>query len=265
MNISKMNKTINVNGDTLRIVEYTNPLFRGNAKTSSYTTANKHYGNTYNKFFTTIKEETIPYIKNELKGYIKTWVPMEPLRLLHIFDLETRHSLNKLVNKTLLNTAFPVVRNKVYRYSEEDTAQIDAKLLSELCTIQDNDGNKIDGYIIEKQTDYTTANNGRNIVKFHSEIGLCKSALKKLQLEKNSVNERRYGTIRANKTKRRGSFNESFLLPNNNKYASPPKKSKVTLKSNIRNLKPVRKALFANNSNNNNKNGKKNNFTNLNF
>jgi len=235
-----------VNGHKLRLVTYEKSLYRGNTMTSNKNTANQHYGTNYNKFFATIKNETKPYIKNARIGYIKEWTPMEPLYLIDIKDLETRRALDHILSdhKDWLNTAFPIVKNKVFRYSEEDTAQIDAKLLNALCSIETDDGRRIDGYYMDSQRNFATTNNLRNIVKFHSEIGLCRSALRKLRLQRNTIETLKQGSkpMKAPRRGRSGSFNNSISM-------SPIKKQAV-----------ISRSLFSgnnSNSNNNNRNTRK--------
>lgn len=255
-------KIVNIDGHKLHIVIYGKSLFRGNTMTSNKNTANQHYGTMYNKFFATMKNETKPYVKNARIGYIKEWIPSESLFLLDIKDLETRKSLEYLLNdyKDWLNTAFPVVKNKVYRYSEEDTAQIDAKLLSALCQIQTPDGHKIDGYFMEKQRNVITMNNGRDIIGFHSEIGLCRSALRKLRLQRNTMETLKQGRkpVKAPRRGRSGSFNNSI-------HMSPIKKQTMTSRSLFsNNTRKVSKSIFSNNNSNNNNTKKiSNHFSNL--
>lgn len=200
---------------------YNAPLYRGDDMTSHHTRANQHYGTALHKFFATKEASTKRYIKNELKGYIKTWEVTEPLHLLDIMDPDTRRALARIIaHPELLDTAFPMKDNKVYRYSEEYTKKDDGKLLAELCQIQTADGSPIDGYYMDEQTDKQTIED-RNMIPFHSEVGLCNSAFKKLLL----VGEpKRYKEApdpkRERNTKKRNLANKS---------SPPPKKLKGTV------------------------------------
>jgi hypothetical protein len=182
---------INIDGHRIRVVEYGEPLFRADDANSHHNSGNQHYGAMYNKFFTTQKNETKSYANRLGKSYTKTWIPSEPLRLIDILHTGTRLELEKLLarNATLLNTAFPVVKNRVYRYSEDETAGIDAELLRAICSLRGNDGKPaFDGFYMKRQTNTTISNNGRSILPFHSEIGLCNSALRKIKLNRGATN-----------------------------------------------------------------------------
>jgi len=241
----------------LRMVWYNAPLYRGDDMTSLHTRANKHYGTEFHKFFATKEASTKRYIKNELKGYIKTWEVTEPLHLLDIMDPDTRGALARIIpHPEFLDTGFPMKDNKVYRYSEEYTKKIDGKLLAELCQIQTADGSPIDGYYMDEQTDKQTIE-GRNMIPFHSEVGLCNSAFKKLLL----VGEpKRYKE--APDPKRKRNTRKRNLA---NKQSSPAKKPKGTvLFQNMRNNSNNNSNNHNNNSNNNNNNSNNNNNNNNN-
>jgi hypothetical protein len=235
-----MNPIILVQGKPLRIREYSNQLFRGNGELrNGKWKANNHYTTQYNRYFTQKKNETRSYIKNKVKGYVKTWIPVEPLRLVDILDVTTRKGLRELIDIESLNMAFPLVNNKVYRYSENNSVSFDNKVLAEICQLRDENGNGIDGYIMDRQDGIATTTNGRNVLNFHSEIGLCKGSLHKLQLAKNGVNFYKFGTKQA--TKKRSINNEStgYGTPEShgilNSYASPTKKQKNNKTKNNRN------------------------------
>lgn len=220
------------------MIRYDAPLYRGDKMTSNETRANRHYTTRYHKFFTTQESETEQYIKKAPKGYTKEWTVTEPLHLIDIMDRETRRELEHLIeHPAFLDTAFPVRHNKVYRYSEDDTAQIDARLLGELCQIQTDDGTPIDGYYMAKQR-LNAANQNRapGIIGFHSEVGLCSSAFRKLLLTRTTLSSKASNVKNERKTKKHNL---------QNKPSSPAKVVKG-------------RKLFNNNNNNNNINNAKN-------
>jgi hypothetical protein len=208
---------------TIRVIEYNSPLYRANSikplKNFGNVYGNAHYSTVYNKFFTTNRNETKSYANRTIKkngtSYTKSWMPKSPLRLIDILDINTRQSLEHFIGpeENLLDTAFPIVNNKVYRYSVDETAEIDAKLLRAICSIKDADGNRLyDGYYMNKQTYTINSKNGRRILPFHSEIGLCSSALRKIKLNSGSVNEKRGAQNPTKKSKN----NKPGINPTNN-------------------------------------------------
>lgn len=220
-------------GRELRMIIYHAPLYRGDKMTSNKEKANLHYTTRYHKFFATQENETAKYIKNELKGYTKEWKVTEPLHLIDILDLETRRALEHLIPQpAFLDTAFPVRHNKVYRYSEDDTAQIDAYLLGELCQIRTDDGTPIEGYYMAKQSKNAASYSGdSDIIGFHSEVGLCRSAFHKLSLTSTKLSKKAPNAKKNRNTKKRG------LL---HRISSPPKIPKghqLFHKNNTRNNK----------------------------
>lgn len=235
---------VRAEGHRLRMITYDAPLYRGDKMTSNETQANRHYTTRYDKFFATRENETAKYIQNALKGYTKEWKVTAPLHLIDILDLETRQALEHLVeHPALLDTAFPIRHNKVYRYSEDDTGQIDAQLLGELCRIRTDDGAPIEGYYMAKQQpNAARQSEDPDIIGFHSEVGLCRSAFHKLFLTRTKFSKKAPNQKNERNTKKRG------LL---HKVSSPAKR-------------PVGKQLFSfsrknNKKNNNNKNNNNNN------
>lgn len=236
-----MNSEITINGNRLRTVVYQKPLYRANSiePRNNHSRANNHYGTNYNRFFATIKNETTSYSKNLVKAYTKEWNVKEPLHLINIMDLDTRRSLEYLLpnHQKGLDTAFPVHHNKVYRYSETHTAQVDASILEALCSLRTENGTPIDGYYMKQQriSPEEKKKLPDKLVGFHSEIGLCRSALHKLDLQ-------------------------SYTLKRN-----PPKINKQTKKRNANRIivSPSKKgkmgALFVNSNSNNNNNNTNNN------
>ena len=227
------------------MIAYDAPLYRGDKMTSNETRANRHYNARYHKFFTTQEDETEPYIKKAPKGYTKEWKATEPLHLINIMDRGTRLALAHLIETpSLLDTAFPIRNNKVYRYSEDDTAQIDARLLGELCRIQTDNGMPIDGYYMAKQR-LNAANQNRapGIIGFHSEVGLCSSAFRKLLLTRTTLSSKASNVKNERKTKKHNL---------ENKTSSPAKVVKG-------------RKLFNNNNNNNAKNARNNTKKNKNY
>jgi hypothetical protein len=183
---------IQIDGHTLRLVRYNGPLFRSDDKTRSTNRANEYYrgnnGQEFNKYFTKTEKEAKIYER----PHLTKWIPSEPLRLVDMFDLETRLSLENLIHPRDLSISFPVSQNKnkpqnVYRFSEEDSIVHDNAVLEQICAL----GHNIDGYYMDEKI-LPLSNTGikhpilshqtiRSI--FHSEIGVCKASLHKLRLE----------------------------------------------------------------------------------
>ncbi len=131
-------------------------------------TAAEFYGIEYNKYFALTADDTRPYQKREgHQKYVYTWVSTQPLRLVNMFDLETRnrfHAEAYNIVKNAYDTAFPVREGKVFRYSDEDTVHLDNICLADICS------KGYDGYIISEQRG------------FHPEVGICRGSLHKLRL-----------------------------------------------------------------------------------
>ncbi len=132
-------------------------------------TAADFYGVDYNKYFALTVDDTRPYQKRMgNQKYVYTWVSTEPLRLVNMFDLETRnrfHAEANLIVKNAYDTAFPVREGKVFRYSDGDTVPMDNLCLADICS------KGYDGYIISEQRG------------FHPEVGICRESLRKLRLQ----------------------------------------------------------------------------------
>jgi hypothetical protein len=181
-------ETIVINGHPLRIVRYSEPLFRSDKEKRNANRANVFYrnrnGRSYDKYFTKTEKEA----KGYARPHIHQWIPSEPLRLVDILDIKTRESLHHLINPRDVNISFPVSINenkprRVYRFSEEDYIEHDNAVLAQLCAL----GHGIDGYYMEKQlsaegTKHPTLNGYTIKQEFHSEIGVCKESLHKLRL-----------------------------------------------------------------------------------
>jgi hypothetical protein len=217
---------------SVKIKEYDGPLFRaeefGGSKPLGET-AEQHYPSTINyHFFTTVEHEVEPYRKVGTK-YTKTWMTNQPLVLLDIMDLNTRNWLLRAINAKNLNTAFPVVKNKVYRFSNNQTDMIDRAVLGKICNLTAPNGRRIDGYYMARQdivppnSNYTASFN-RRLSKFHSEVGLCRHAFHKLTLEHIKTTKASQNGPRKGKKQTRRNYNS-----NNNttrRAIGSPKKAK---------------------------------------
>jgi hypothetical protein len=145
--------------------------FRGKLYRANKTNANKNifasinYRDAPRKYFTLHKNELSAYTK-EGTSYKKTWDVISDLRLVDILDLETRKNLENYFitnnEKKALKNAFPIKNNKPSRNSF--SVRVDNIVLDKLCELD------YDGYYME------------TISAFHSEVGLCNNALKKLKL-----------------------------------------------------------------------------------
>jgi hypothetical protein len=219
---------------SFKVIEYSGPLFRAEKyKGVNNTTANRHYNQSVPyHFFTTVKAEVEPYRKFGTT-YTKTWQPNEPLLLLDIMDISTRRLLENTINTNQLNVAFPIINNKVYRVSEEDSDHIDRAVLKAMCSLQHN-GRPIDGYFMKKQEAFPP-----RISSFHSEIGLCRRAFGKLMLEASERKIQPNRVVRA--TKKRNSKNNE-----NNRFLRPS-----APKMNLFETPTKKRRMFNNNSNNN--------------
>jgi hypothetical protein len=122
------------------------------------------------KYFTLNKNELKAYTKYGMP-YIKKWKPIDEIRLIDILHLPTRTALEKIIGSESLSISFPVEKNKVLRISEEDTKNHDDKVLQAICKLG------LDGYYMKRLT-----NNTGNYI-FHSEVGLCRQAFKKLRID----------------------------------------------------------------------------------
>ncbi len=178
----------------IKIVNYEGDLWRADIeKSSNYSTAEI-------KYFALTQPEIQTYVEKAKFLYKKHWQtkPGSTLNLIDILDLPTRKELEKIINKNALNIAFPIIKNKVSRVSEEETKHRDYEVLNAICAMG------YDGYIMPSLTN----NNGRYV--FHSEIGLCRRAFYKIKLVKVQKND----TVAPNVPgKKRLSLNQR---PNNN-------------------------------------------------
>ena len=161
-----------------QIVEFRDPLWRADY---NYFAENGLASNNYNgakyKFFATEEHEVESYARRGMTK-VKKWVPLEPLRLLPMFNRPTRdyvYANMRPEGRAAMDVAFPVdAGGQVYRVSEETTTQYDYAFLDELCQM-----GIADGYIIPAQK----ARSG-GVGAFHSEIGLCFAAFDSLKLNK---------------------------------------------------------------------------------
>ncbi len=170
--------TILFRGKRLKIVHFNGQLYRADCETFRVgSSASLNYRGAPMKYFTLEKQETYSYSR---RGYpfIKTWQTTEPLILIDIFNIPTRNALKELIessgNHSAINTAFPLhPEGFVYRVSEENTKNKDDDVLRSLCEL-----GVFDGYYMGRQ-----ASRGNGLVSsFHSEVGLCPDAFRKLTL-----------------------------------------------------------------------------------
>ncbi len=154
------------------------------------TRASNNYRSYPIKYFTLAKNEVNTYAKYNTT-YTKTWRVTDDIHLIDILDYDTRLHLEgeftKLSEKKALNNAFPIINTTVSRNSSN--VEIDNIVLNRLCDLG------YDGYYMRRLN-----NNGRYV--FHSEVGLCSSALPKLILvgsEKKVMPKRVTKSRRANR------------------------------------------------------------------
>lgn len=212
-----------MNSNIIKTVAYSKNIFRADPRNSNEKRGNNHYSEIPFHFFTTNVSEVEPYTA---KGttYTKTWKVIRPLILIDILDLGTRLQLENFISKKNLDIAFPIIDGKVYRVSEADTAKIDGQIVNDICGIP---GRTFDGYYMKKQSEDLPS----GILKFHSEITLCKNAFDKLELITSIM--KKEPPKGPNQSRSR-----SRLYNNNNRKTS----------------RLFSRSLFANNNNGNNKN-----------
>ena len=220
---------------SVKIKEYNGALYRaeefGGDKPLGKT-AEQHYPPSIPyHFFTTAEPEVEPYRKVGIK-HTKTWNTTQPLILLDIMDLNTRNWLLHTINSNNLNVAFRVVKNKVYRFSNNETNHIDRNILGKICELTTPNGQPIDGYYMARQdvvppnANYKASFN-RRLSKFHSEIGLCRHAFHKLDLT--HIKTTRAAQIGPFKNKRAASRrNNNNNRNNTRRNLFSPKKSKMS-------------------------------------
>jgi hypothetical protein len=264
-------ETIHIDGYPVRLVRYSGPFFRTDYTKSTRNRANEYFkvtnGQSFDKYFTKTNKEAKIYHR----PHLTEWMSSEPLRLVDMFDVETRQSLDHLINPRDLNISFPMKRNNnkpptIYRYSETDDASHDNAVLDQLCGL----GNGIDGYYMEEQvlppgsvrTKHPILNKETIRSKFHSEIGICKGSLHKLRLE-HSANRlapppmQRKSKMRNTHTVRRS--NAEGKKWNNNIFASV--NNQKSLKNFLANDDISAPSFVDNNNNNHNANSPSLNLT----
>jgi hypothetical protein len=185
-NNGKLIYKANINKNILASTNYKNIL------------ASVNYKNANMKYFTLNRSETNAYTK-EGTTYVKNWDVIEDLDLVDILDLSTRRALeDKFKSNTIftnaINSAFPVINNKVHRISSSTNE--DNKILEKICELG------YDGYYMESKG------------SFHSEVGLCKRAFRKLKLLNKP--ERKYAPQKTRKRTRAEYEEQAKLNENNN-------------------------------------------------
>ena len=194
---------------------YNGKLYRANS--TSFITSGKasnNYRNAPMKYFTLNSSELKTYIPRG-RPYVKNWKTTDSLELVDILDLNTRKALEAIPGlKNALNIAFPIEKNVVLRVSTELTKNQDDIVLGKLCELG------YDVYYME------------TIGGFHSEVGLCPKALRKLELEqsKRNTNTGVEGPTKKNRRAKRNNNNNtrrkpSFSLNNENNNNSFPRVS----------------------------------------
>jgi len=140
--------------------------------TAAGTTADVAYSGAPMKYFATMKDEIGTYANKNPNQ--KQWKVTGSLRLLDILDSATRDLLYEGADVRVqrsMDIAFPKDEGGTpFRHSEEDTAADDDRVLTYIC----QEG--YDGYYTAKQI----ARPG--VMGFHSEVGLCRDALKNLTM-----------------------------------------------------------------------------------
>jgi len=138
------------------------------------TTGSDAYAGAPMKYFATEKEEIQSYVRTKKSPFQKRWEVTANLNLLDILNPTKREELYVGAPsdvKASLDIAFPKDSSgKPYRVSKPETTNHDYAVLSYICE------KGYDGYYMAKQEQ------NLNIEEFHSEVGLCGSALSKLTL-----------------------------------------------------------------------------------
>lgn len=187
--------TIEYEGKRLRIVRFRAPLYRADRQTFlPGSLASNDYRGASMKYFTLAKNETDAYSKYGMP-HIKTWEPIEELILVDILHTPTRHALEQIIGSNSISVAFPMKGNRVSRVSEENTKHHNDTVLRSICDL-----GIVDGYYMRRL-------NKNNMNKFHSEVGLCQRALRKLRLLR--VNRNQYQAPPPPTRKRRGNNNNN--------------------------------------------------------
>lgn len=199
--------TVNIGGQRIRFVIFNRDqqLFRANATPFVVNrSASENYVGAPMKYFTLSEREIASYISRG-KPFKKTWRATEDLKLIDILHKPTREALARLIGSEDLDHSFPIIKNKVYRVSEENEAYRDDNVLREICEL----GN-FDGYYM-RTLERNNASKG-----FHSEVGICGSSLKKLRLENIARNVTQAPPPPTRKRRRPDNNNNNMRRNNNN-------------------------------------------------
>lgn len=201
------NSSINVGGKKLRVVRFSDPLFR--ADKVKYT----NYSGAPLKYFTLNEAEVKKGYINHGFPYLKMFEPSEELVLVDILHKPTRDALTELLAASLstmkngaqsLNFSFPIKGNKVLRVSEKNEKYHDDNVVKALCTLPG-----VDGYYMRRLEN--------NNAKFHSEVALCQTALPKIEL-KSTSGALAPPALKDNTKKRRRYKSNNNSNNNNNNY-----------------------------------------------
>jgi hypothetical protein len=151
-----------MNRNKIKTINFTGDLWRADK------TAARNYTGAPIKYFALTEANANIYLNSAHREFMKQWRVKEgeSLKLINILDRGTRNSLGAAMPKPHFNIAFPIKNNTVSRVSTENTKASDDAVLLALCEL-----GGYDGYIMEPI---------KNV--FHSEVGLCAPALKKLEL-----------------------------------------------------------------------------------
>jgi hypothetical protein len=165
-------------GRRFRVVSYSGDLWRADRQTRGVgSLASNNYAGTEIKYFTTAHHEVASYSSRGMP-HVKLWRPQRALVLIDMMDPATREAVRAMMadpaEARALNTAFPVAANgSIYRVSGEDTAGEDDRFLEALCRTL----TFADGYYMPAQVPREVG-----VGSFHSEVGLCRRALRELVL-----------------------------------------------------------------------------------
>ncbi len=233
---------IEIDGKRLKVVRFTGNLYRADCNTYRLNSLGTNdYGGAPMKYFTLNKEETHAYSRRGFP-YIKTWQPTQTLVLIDIFHVPTRDALKELIGADAINIAFPKHRNGfIYRVSEENTKNKNDVVLRSICEL-----GSFDGYYMGRQD----RRPNKRVGAFHSEVGLCPSAYRKIRLanverdpEAPPCVRNRLGGPR--KTVKNNSNNNNNNNNNNNRNNKSYNKEYNRRKFNITKVAPVSKfSLF---------------------
>lgn len=197
--------------------------------------ASKNYEGAQLKYFSLSENGTKSY-QQEGVSIVKEWElnqNSDKIKLVDILDLSTRIKLKEKFTTTeekkALEKAFPIVDNSRVSRNSRKTEE-DNIVLKKICNMG-YDGYYMTGPDINKEASHS----------FHSEVGLCRSALSKLKLK----STKKIKNPEKTKKVSRAEYEARQKLYSNNKNNNNRNNMNTTRKKRFRlNNKPIAKQLF---------------------